>query len=333
VHIKAKWNLMIVIFDGVMLALSLLRLYSLYRSDYWIWNHGREYAIASLSIEGDITPLQRESLYNSHHGNYFPFGVKGYRLTKWARGFKGRKKVFKPVFFLLRKTWGFYYFCPLVSAYLVLVGTGSQNPVSRAQRLIEATASYVLIVWALFICAEAVLAYIRIRSWGALYHGMSHKDVSINGGSLSEIKVAVGAALMTLIGTTAAFFSIASRYPTTYTSIDDKSALARLGDSAFYAFSTLAGNRDPGARTGPGKTAVGLTSLTGLVFLAAVLGLLLTYIGTEATSMGARTVKPSAAPEAGEPDSEAVAKSRQKTILAGGLSILAVVAYRIGRKY
>jgi hypothetical protein len=196
------------------------------------------------------------------------------------------------------------------------------------EKWVQAATAYLAIVWALFICAEGILAYVRIQSWGALYHGMGYKDIAANGGSMSELKVAAGAALMTLIGTCAAFDFIAGRVGG-FTAMDHEGFWPRLGDSLYYSLGTLTQSVVPDAQSAPAKVAVTLASLTGLIFIVAVVALTISYLAAAFSPLPAGQNSNGKANDAEQTDEALLqtAKRRGIATLGGG----AVIAFAILR--
>jgi hypothetical protein len=308
----------------VVLALSLLRLYSLVRSDRWIWQNGPTFAAESRKLTAAITPAEREALYLKHGGGFFPFGIKGFRLAMWARRLTGvRRVLFRRPLLLARWVWSFYWFCPLVSLYLI--GVSGDRHASEVEKWVQAATAYLVIVWALLICAEAILAYVRLRSWGALYHGLSYQDTSKNGGGLTEFKVTFGAALMTVIGTWAAFDFIAGRLGG-ITPMRHEPFLPRLGDALYWAISTLIQSAAPAASTAPARVAVEVATITGEVFLLAVVGLTVGFLASVAPTEAGGHGQPTPVSESDTASSaKAGTRWHRGTALLGGVAAAGLV--------
>ena len=121
----------------------------------------------------------------------------------------------------------------------------------------------------------------------------------------------------------------ATLYPASYTQLQDSAWIARVGDATYYAFVSLVQFGDPGPVTGLGKGATLAIKLTGIVYVAVVVGLVVSSVlgsGTSAASGdGVKVTRDAPVAQDRRPRNGLLA------ILAGGLVVVLYIIRALGR--
>lgn len=113
----------------IMLALTLLRASAIARALVWLLQHGVAYRIGFQCLAQDqgVDQAALECLYDETHANFFPFGLKSYRLRQWgetAGGWVGR--LIRLPIQGFRVGWQFFVYVPLCTVYLVVAAHSSR---------------------------------------------------------------------------------------------------------------------------------------------------------------------------------------------------------------
>jgi len=119
---------MLVITAGL-LAVVLLKILAVVNAIRWLHTHGPAFAMA-LAEEPPRTVVDQERLYDRLGADFFPFGVKDYRIRRMARSLRGPRgllvgwpaRVFRVLLFNLA------LLAALTAAYLIVLASAPRIP-------------------------------------------------------------------------------------------------------------------------------------------------------------------------------------------------------------
>ena len=278
------------------LAITAFRTYSLLRSDIWMSNRLRGYWVDRSAMAEKISRAEYYDLVRRHGGDFFPFGIKAHRLGRWAAAVRGGAlHPARLILLFIRVVWSYYIFVALIGAYLISVSWNGQR--YQATAALNIATAYLLVTGTVLIEAEAVICFRKVGSWGQAYHGLTTQREHSN----ADLYALFGTAYVTLLASTTLLFVSSSYRASTFRAFSDTLGLDRLGDSVNSAFATLVVFGDPAPATGLGKAVTDTIKLSGLIFVAFLVALVVGAIaqpplapegiaarqGEEATSMAA----------------------------------------------
>jgi len=282
------------------------------------------------------------------HGDFFPFGVKDYRLRRLARTSRAPIRfavgTFRAVLFNLA------LLAVLVTAYLIWLAATPRVPdlVPRATHdAVALVLALLLIAATILIAIEAVYGYAVLGSYGLGFHELRPERRVPERALVREFQVFAGALIAAHLAGVGAMFLIGHRFggyrKFTMDTPDAAQAVLQTLDCAYYTLAVFVGAGDPEPLTAAGKLASGLVAVQGLAFLVLVLASMLSIVGNERRRPPA-TLPREPAPEPGPPAPPASTSAgagpggaRSFALgaavgAAGALGVLAWLAARRGRR-
>ena len=263
--------------SGTLLALSVIRLYSLARSVAWLWSRGVSYREEVNKLPRDWEPSNRElfELYRRPiiGGDFFPFGIRAIVLQIAYESAQSRAS--RLAFRLAYRFWKYYWFVPLISlAGYAIVLVDSPAP-EAAWWFLYAT-NVALCLGALAIAGEAALSYFTFGSWSLAYHRF---DVAEQRGS-AELSALAGGLITALVANASAIF-VAAACLDSFRALTGLSPLGQLGLSYYYTLTGFTGNGDAGPSEWPGYVVMTVLYVEAAAYLLVVISLLLDSLGSE----------------------------------------------------
>jgi hypothetical protein len=278
-----------VLITAGLLAVVLLKILAVVNAIRWLHTHGPAFSTA-LAEEPPRTVVDQERLYDRLWADFFPFGVKDYRIRRMARSLRGPRallvgwpaRAFRVVLFNLA------LLAALTAAYLIVLASSPRIPdlVPRpAHDAVALVLALSLIVATILIAIEAVYGYAVLGSYGLGFHELRPERRMPERALVREFQVFAGALIAAHLAGVGATYLIAHRFGG-YAKIPASTPnLAQIAlhtlDSAYYTLATFVGTGDPEPLTAPGKMASGLIAAQGLAFLVLVLASMLSIVGHE----------------------------------------------------
>ena len=263
--------------SAFLLMLSLFRVYSLVRSDVWIWRRGLRYREMVNSKKKSWNPDNRQLLriYSKRRirGDFFPFGIRAIVLQVAYQGSTGLRKIF---LLSVYRLWKYYFFVPIIALVMYgLYGIRLDNLSTVARYLGFATA-LVLAFGALVIAVEAALCYFTFGSWSLGYHRF---DVGAQRGT-AELAALIGG-VATALTANAVGISLASRFFGAFGALHEHRFAGQIGLGFYFTLTSLTGNGDAGPVAWQGFVVMALLYIEAAAYLIVVVSLLLDSLGSE----------------------------------------------------
>ncbi len=299
-------GLLVVVFLKVIAVVNAIR---------WLHRQGPAFT-AALAAQHPRTMAEQERVYDNLEADFFPFGIKDYRIRRFARARQGSRRIlvgwlarlFQVTFFNLAML------SVLTATYLILVASMDRLPDLVPRSVDDAfclVLALTLLIATILIAVEAVYAYAVLGSYALGFHELRPERRSLEKLLVREFQIFVGALIAAHLAGVGATYLVAHRF-------DGYGKLAKIApsaaravlqtlDSSYYTLATFVGSGDPEPLTAAGKLTSGLITLQGLAFLALVLASMLSIPGNErirtSTGMQARA----------ESNTVAVDQSREST--------------------
>lgn len=256
-------------------AIGVLRLWSLIRSDMWIWQRGFDYldVVSTKPSPWDPRPPELLAVYRDHRirGAFFPFGIRAITLKVAYESATGPRRACLTAAFV---TWKYYIYGPLISFVIFLIVIVAQP--SRVSQYLLFVTGLMLCAGALVIAGEAALAYFTFGSWSLAYHRFDVAEQrgtaeisALAGGVITAL--AANASTMALVGVAFNGFEKGSFSP----------HVASVGTAFYFTLTAFTGNGDAGPLNWPAYTLMALLYTQAAAYLLVVISLLLDSLGDE----------------------------------------------------
>lgn len=267
-----------------LLALAMLRVYSLYRAVAWIWKRGHAYdrlwnqelGEADRKSISEETPAGQELLYDLYRTSgalFFPFGVRGLVLWRWRA--RANNRLASAARSAVYRLWKFYFFTVAWAVAVEVLAYGAGPEISPIARVAGLAGVVLVMLGCLSIGIEASLCYLIFRGWSLSYHQLNVASKS----SITEFAALAGGAASLLLSLHAAI-AFCARTSESFDAIPSHAPILRqIGLSAYYTVTILTGNGDPGPHGFASHAVVSLAYVLALVFVVVVISLLFDAIG------------------------------------------------------
>jgi hypothetical protein len=308
---------MVVVTVGL-LAVVLLKILAVFNAIRWLHSHGPAFA-AALAEQPPQSVVDQERLYDRLGADFFPFGIKDYRIRRMARRLRGPRglllgwpaRVFQVLLFNLA------LLAVLTAGYLIALASTPSLPDLLARPVHDAIAlalALSVIVATMLIAVEAVYGYAVLGSYGLGFHELRPERRVPERALVREFQVFAGALIAAHLAGVGAVYLISHRFEgyakiPASTPTDLAHTALQVLDCSYYTMATFVGAGDPEPLTAAGKMASGLIAAQGLAFLVLVLASMLSIVGNER----ARSIRPSTIPQPATSIVDGATEHRQQT--------------------
>jgi hypothetical protein len=272
------------------LSVCTLRVYSLLRSVIWLWFKARAFGMVAkeADLRGVPSPETIYGLYAKTGGVFFPFGIRAIYLEYIKRtGSGARRRAAR----LLYRMWKYYVFTLLMATLELVLGLRFAGSLDAVARAFVFASGVLLLLGALFIAVEGILAYVNFSSWSVAYHRLDVRS----GNAVSEFSAFAGGAITAYVAAASAIVFIARAYHSFAAPSANGPWWRVLGAGFYYALTGFTGNGDADPRDFPAFFATAILYLEGTTFLVVVISLLINSLGSDGVP------EPPAAPEQRDP--------------------------------
>ncbi|GAB3737379.1 hypothetical protein [Nocardiopsis nanhaiensis] len=318
----------------VLTTFALLKLIAVIGAIRWMYTRGSGY-VADLVASPPHSTAELHRSYDRNGGAFLPFGVKDYRLRRWAdrlarRGHRlaaGALSGVRALFFSLPVQ------VVVAAVYVAAIASAPQQPESALRAWNDSLAlglCFLLVATTMLLAAEAVVAYAVLGSYGVSFHSALPVRQSRAQVMIQEFRVFVGAAVFAHLASATAMYLISVRFGG-YQHISGpvagiEQALGRGLDVYYHTLMVFIGGGEPGPLTPVGQVATGLIAAQGLSLLLLVLATMLTVVPGRADTEGGER-----APEHEGPKPRGGAPLPFAAGVAGSVVLAAAVTWLVRR--
>ncbi|GAA4414292.1 hypothetical protein ACFQV2_02340 [Actinokineospora soli] len=251
-----------------MVALLLLRLYSLIRTVYWIQTYGATFALAIQDLSPDKRNLENYApMYDATRGAFFPFGVKSYRLHRAYRRARARGRPVRAVLlFGARRVWVLWFLAPAVAVTLALSDVIAGQGLSNLQKALGLCVGILLCACMTTVAAEAAFSAGAFNSWAGPHHRFRQSV-------LADAKIIVGSALTTWIVASGFYYFAINQFGGFKKINPNAGELELIIDSVRFGLSTLVTGTDAEPESVGGKASVLTIQVTGIAYIVGLIGI------------------------------------------------------------
>ncbi|HEX6470923.1 MAG TPA: hypothetical protein VF069_17620, partial [Streptosporangiaceae bacterium] len=234
--------------------------------------------------QGPASVTDRDRAVELHHGAFFPFGLKEYRLRRflrdpgsgsfWRRVTRPGVQLFRLVLFQfgsLAPICGFALIAMTVLPRRFQVLPGTFNDFAAL------LLGFLLMAATVLIIVEAVYGYAVLGSYSA-FHLLDPQRAEPGRRLVGELQVFIGILMTALLSAVGVVYFTSVRfggYEQMAGSVTTPTQIAgRVADSAYYTFMAFLGSGEAGPRSISAKLVTGMLGMEGFSLLVLVLGML-----------------------------------------------------------
>ncbi|MEV6873949.1 hypothetical protein [Amycolatopsis sp. NPDC051128] len=205
--------------------------------------------------------------YDETGANFFPFGVKSYRLHRaYLQAKLRRRRLLAYFLFFVRRLWVLYAFAPLAALGLGLLASSTVVPMESWQKWLAFVLGALLSVCMISVAAEGAYSATVFKTWAGPHH-------QFRKALMADLKVMVGAGLTTWCVASGYYYFVVGQFGGMKKIPGNADWFDRLILSLRNSWTTLIAQSDADPETSAANAATLIVQITGAGYVVILIGL------------------------------------------------------------